>query len=59
MIFLAGDAQLGRERISADEQLERLADRHGFAFVAAASVARADYTGGPRRREHLIAFDRR
>jgi hypothetical protein len=59
VVFLAGDAQIGRERVAADEQLDRLAEEVGLSFVAAASVARADFTGGPKRREHLVAFEKR
>lgn len=57
-VLLVGDAEIGGERIAADEQLERLAPDLELEFVAAASQPRPDWRGGLPRREHLVALRR-
>jgi hypothetical protein len=56
MILLIGDAELGRDRVPADRQLERLAGAAELEVVAVASQARADWRGGQPRQEHLVAM---
>lgn len=55
-VVLVGDGQLGRERVAADGQLEQLAPRAGLRVCAVASQPRADWRGGPPRKEHLVAL---
>ncbi|PRQ05551.1 TRM11 family SAM-dependent methyltransferase [Enhygromyxa salina] len=57
-VLLVGDAELGGQRVAADQQLERLAPGSELEFVAAASQPRPDWRGGPPRREHLVALRR-
>ncbi|MFV8755621.1 TRM11 family SAM-dependent methyltransferase [Nannocystaceae bacterium ST9] len=56
MVLLIGDADLGRERVPADTQLERLAVQAELEVVAVASQPRPDWRGGAPRREHLVAL---
>jgi SAM-dependent methyltransferase len=56
MVFLIGDAELGRERVEADRQLERLAASAELEVLAVASQARNDWRTGVPRREHLVAM---
>lgn len=56
MVLLIGDAELGRERVPADRQLERLAGAAELDVVAIASQMRTDWRGGVPRREHLVAL---
>jgi SAM-dependent methyltransferase len=56
MILLMGDAELGRDRVPADRQLERLAGTAELEVVAVASQTRPDWRGGQPRREHLVAL---
>lgn len=58
VLLLVGDAQLGRQRIHADDQLRRIAPRQGLDVRAVASHSRPDWTGGSPRREHLVALSR-
>jgi hypothetical protein len=57
-VFLVGDAQLGEERVAADRQLRKLAERSGFGYVASASQPRPDFTGRGTREEHLVLLER-
>jgi DNA modification methylase len=57
-VLLVGDAEVAGDRVSADEQLERLAPAAELSFVAAASQPRPDWRRGPDRREHLVALRR-
>lgn len=54
IIVLMGDAQIGRRRVAADEQLARLARDARLDLVASASQVRDDFRGGEARREHLL-----
>jgi hypothetical protein len=54
IILLVGDAQIGRRRVPADEQLAHLAPRAELELVASASQTREDFRGGEPRREHLL-----
>lgn len=56
MILLIGDAELGNDRVPADQQLERLAGQAELEVVAVASQPRPDWRGGQPRREHLVAL---
>jgi len=56
MVLLIGDAEIGRERVPADQQLERLAGPAELEVVAVASQSRPDWRGGLPRREHLVAL---
>ncbi len=56
MILLIGDADIGRDRVPADHQLEQLAGAAELEVVAVASQMRPDWRGGPPRREHLVAL---
>jgi 16S rRNA G966 N2-methylase RsmD len=56
LFLLTGDAQLGRTRIDAAEQLRHLAPAAGLRVLASASQLRPDWSGGPARREHLVAL---
>ncbi len=58
ILLLVGDAQLGRMRVDAAEQLARLAARAGLDVRASASQPRPDWRGGPPRREHLVWLER-
>jgi len=57
-VFLVGDAQLGDERIPAARQLQQLAPRAGFGFIASATQMRPDFTGRGTRGEHLVLLER-
>jgi len=61
IVLLIGDAQLGPQRIAADEQLRRLASEFGMCVEATAAQRRRDWTGRGSRREHLVmlGIDRR
>ncbi len=54
IVLLVGDAQIGKRRIDAANQLRRIAPRAELEFVAAASQERPDHRGGAPRREHLV-----
>jgi hypothetical protein len=54
IVLLLGDAQSGRTRLPADEQIRRLSARAGLAVVAEASQVKPDFAGGKARREHLF-----
>ncbi|MFW6067741.1 MAG: DNA methyltransferase [Myxococcota bacterium] len=56
--LVMGDAQLGKRRIAAVEQLHRLAPAAGLRVRASASQPRPDFTGGPPREEHLVVLSR-
>ncbi|HJL04154.1 MAG TPA: DNA methyltransferase [Polyangiaceae bacterium LLY-WYZ-15_(1-7)] len=58
IVLLVGDAQLGKRRIDAAGQLVSLAPGAGLEVAASASQERPDFTGGPTRREHLVALRR-
>ena len=58
-VWMLGDGQVAGRRVPADRQLHALSGAAGARILASASQLRADYTGGPERREHLIAFCRR
>ena len=53
-IVLLGDAQIGKRRIAADEQIESLLDGTPLMLCAVASVPRKDPKGRRSRREHLL-----
>jgi 16S rRNA G966 N2-methylase RsmD len=53
-ILWLGDAELGGERVEADQQLARIAPEANFELIASAAQERADMRGGPLRREHLL-----
>jgi len=57
-VLLVGDAEIGGQRVAADEQLERLAPEAGLEFMAAASQHRADRRGKAPRTEHLVGLIR-
>ncbi len=59
MVLLIGDAELAGERVPADRQIERLAERAELELVAVASQPRQDWRGGPPRAEHLLALQPR
>jgi hypothetical protein len=58
-VLLVGDGEIGRERIAADAQIERLASANGMRVRAVVSQGRRDWQGGPDRAEHLVAIERR
>ncbi len=47
------------QRINADEQIERLADRARLEPLAIASQPRRDWKNGPEREEHLMLLRKR
>jgi DNA modification methylase len=53
-ILWLGDAELGGERVEADQQLARLAPEANMELIASAAQEREDMRGGPARREHLL-----
>jgi hypothetical protein len=57
-ILLAGDGQIGRRRIDAADHVARVTEGRSLRPLAAASVPRPDFAGGPPRREHLLALRR-
>lgn len=58
-VLLMGDAEVNDRRVPADRQLQRLAPKAGFEFLAAASQPRPDRRGGRTRAEHLVALIKR
>jgi hypothetical protein len=58
MALVMGDGQVGRRRVPADAQLQRLAPRAGLRLLAVASQPRPDFTGGPPRKEHVLVLAR-
>jgi len=58
-VLLVGDAQIGRTRVAADEQIERLGAEVGLGLAAVASQRRRDHSGHAPRHEHLVALTRR
>ncbi|MEM9067184.1 MAG: hypothetical protein AAGE52_01720 [Myxococcota bacterium] len=58
IVLLVGDGQIGSRRVDAIGQLRRLAPRARLEARAAASQLRPDFTGGKKRREHLILLTR-
>jgi hypothetical protein len=58
-VLLVGDAQIGRKRVAADEQIERLGAEVGLDLAAVASQRRRDHSGHLPRHEHLVALTRR
>jgi hypothetical protein len=59
IVFFAGDAEVGGIRVEADQQLARLAPRHGLELVASAAQPRPDFRSGRPRSEHLVLMRRR
>jgi hypothetical protein len=58
VVLLAGDPEVGGERLDAADQLRALAPQSGFTAEAAASQLRADPLGGRPRYEHLVLLRR-
>lgn len=54
IILWLGDAELGGQRVLADQQVMRLAPDAGLELVAGAAQEREDMRGGAPRREHLL-----
>ncbi len=59
LVLVLGDGQIGGARIPAEDQVAALAPAAGLRPVARASPPRRDWTGGPPRREHLLALQRK
>ena len=59
VVLWLGDAELAGERVSARDQLERLAPQAGFDLVASATQERRDVRSGPARGEHLLLLEPR
>ncbi|MEO0321865.1 MAG: DNA methyltransferase [Myxococcota bacterium] len=59
LVLVLGDGQIGDARVPAEDQVAALAPAAGLRPVARASQPRRDWTGGPPRREHLLALQRR
>ncbi len=57
-LLLMGDAQYSSLLVPADELIESLAEEVGFEPIALASQLRTNFSGGPPRREHLMALGR-
>jgi hypothetical protein len=55
-VLLVGDGEIGRTRVPADKQIERLAPAVGLRVRAVASQPRVDWRGGKARAEHLVAL---
>ncbi|MEM1418676.1 MAG: DNA methyltransferase, partial [Myxococcota bacterium] len=58
LVMVLGDGQIGGRRVPAEAQVAALAGHVGLRPVARASQPRVDWTGGPPRREHLLALQR-
>ncbi|MFT5353567.1 MAG: hypothetical protein ACI9KE_000766 [Polyangiales bacterium] len=56
VVLLIGDGLLEGKPVPADEQLMRIAPRHGLEVRAIASQERHDWQGGDYRYEHLVAL---
>lgn len=54
IVLVTGDATMARQRVKADEQLERLAPRHGLEVAGVASQPREDRRGRGPREEHIV-----
>ena len=59
LVLVLGDAQIGGTRIPAEDQVAALAPGAGLRPIARASQPRRDWLGGPPRREHLLALQRK
>lgn len=55
-VLLIGDGLLAGKAVPADEQLMRIAPKHGLEVRAIASQERHDWQGGDFRSEHLVAL---
>lgn len=56
IVLLIGDAQVGRRRVDAGQQIRRIAPELELKVVASARQERPDQRGGRPRGEHLLAI---